>query len=266
MLQNVKILLNNLNQEIEFFLCASKQKERIHMPNLNKTERIPLCVRVYKQIYDKIKAEEYGDKLPGENQLAKDLGVSRSTLRQALAFLHDDGLIKNVHGIGNFIIRHSAKDRHSLEIISNPLYAIHNEKVKLQDFRFRLELDSQYTQEIFGKHSTAVVSCDRWYEHDSRTVGMIFTFLPIDSIDLLGINMQNEKEFYEFLDNGIYDVCDKSELEIKISSAGNLRYKMPGGEQCILAIETLYKDGKVVCHNKIYVPKLFANLRITRNK
>ena len=235
------------------------------MPIINKTERIPLCVKVYKQLYNMIKANEFGEKLPGENTLAKDLGVSRSTLRQALAFLHDDGLIKNIHGLGNFIIKEPKNEKlHDLNILSNPLYQIHQEDLSLQDFQFRLELDSQYTQEIFQKTSSAVVSCDRWYATGNRTTAMIFTFLPIDSIDELNIDMHDEDGFYNILNEEIYKICDRSSLEIKISSAGNLRYKMPGGEQCILAIETLYKNDRVICHNKIYIPKQFATLHLTR--
>ena len=37
-----------------------------------------------------------GSRLPGEIELSKMIGVSRSTLRQALSLLKDDGIIKNL--------------------------------------------------------------------------------------------------------------------------------------------------------------------------
>ena len=62
-------------------------------------------------------------------------------------------------------------------------------------------------------------------------------------------------------------ICTKSDLEIKISNAGTTitqKYKMFDSNQCVLIMETLYKDDKVICHNKFYIPKQFANIKISR--
>jgi GntR family transcriptional regulator len=42
-----------------------------------------------------------GDPLPAERQLAEQLGVARMTVRQAIAALAREGLIRSVHGRGN---------------------------------------------------------------------------------------------------------------------------------------------------------------------
>ena len=55
------------------------------------------------------------DRLPSEPDLARDLGVSRTTLRQALTLLQEDGLIKIIRGKGNFI----TKDSHYINTIPN---------------------------------------------------------------------------------------------------------------------------------------------------
>ena len=46
-----------------------------------------------------------GPKLPSEEDLANELGVSVITLREALRELHNDGYITKKHGSGNFIHR-----------------------------------------------------------------------------------------------------------------------------------------------------------------
>ncbi|MFT5356383.1 MAG: DNA-binding FadR family transcriptional regulator [Polyangiales bacterium] len=45
-----------------------------------------------------------GSMLPGERELSEQLGVSRLTLRSALASLQAEGLIEKVHGAGNRVL------------------------------------------------------------------------------------------------------------------------------------------------------------------
>lgn len=44
-----------------------------------------------------------GDKLPNENELAKELGVSRSTLREAIKILTTNGVLEIKRGKGTFV-------------------------------------------------------------------------------------------------------------------------------------------------------------------
>ena len=62
-------------------------------------------VKVYDQLFKKIQDGVYppGSKLPSEPNLAEQMGVSRMTLRRALALLQEDGLISNFQCKGNYI-------------------------------------------------------------------------------------------------------------------------------------------------------------------
>ncbi|MCL4459941.1 MAG: GntR family transcriptional regulator [Chloroflexi bacterium] len=44
-----------------------------------------------------------GSKLPSEQSLAEQLGVGRSTIREALATLEKEGIVTKKHGLGNFV-------------------------------------------------------------------------------------------------------------------------------------------------------------------
>ncbi len=48
---------------------------------------------------------ETGDRLPSEGEMAKMLGVSRNTLREAYVALENEGFIIRRHGIGTFVAR-----------------------------------------------------------------------------------------------------------------------------------------------------------------
>jgi GntR family transcriptional regulator len=53
-----------------------------------------------------IKSGRYpaGSQLPSEDQLAREFAISRVTLREALRFLENDGLIVRRHGAGTFVL------------------------------------------------------------------------------------------------------------------------------------------------------------------
>lgn len=235
---------------------------------MKKTAKIPLYVKTYENLFDKIKSSEFKNQLPSETDLSTQLKVSRTTLRQALALLQDDGLIKNLHGIGNFIVDpNKTNNNNTLEKLSNPLYQTHSETFDDYDISFNLVLDSEYTKELFHQRSSAIVSCERCYFKHKKPLAYIFTFLPINSIDLLNIDLNDKDSLFNALEDNIYKICTKSNLEIKISNAGTTitqKYKMFDSNQCVLIMETLYKDDTVICHNKFYIPKQFANIKISR--
>lgn len=72
-------------------------------PNLG--DRLPAHRRVATALIDAIEAGRYppGSRLPAEIDLAAEFGVSRGTLRQALASLRADGFIEAVPGRGSFV-------------------------------------------------------------------------------------------------------------------------------------------------------------------
>ena len=57
---------------------------------------------IYEQIADQ-KRYAPGDQLPSENELAHELGVSRTTLREAIRSLVAQGILEVTHGKGTFV-------------------------------------------------------------------------------------------------------------------------------------------------------------------
>ena len=64
-----------------------------------------LYLRVIEKLKSDIEDGVYteGDKLPSEFELAKQLGVSRATLREALRILDEENVVTRKHGVGTFV-------------------------------------------------------------------------------------------------------------------------------------------------------------------
>ncbi len=67
----------------------------------------PLYLRVRESIVEAIAKGELqpGDRLPGEAQLAQQMGISRATLREALRVMEEEGYVIRRHGIGTFVAK-----------------------------------------------------------------------------------------------------------------------------------------------------------------
>lgn len=78
---------------------------------------------LYKQVYEWIRSNIYdgnwetGKQLPPEPTLGNDLGVSRSTVRQALSLLIDEGICYQQQGKGTFVS--STRSRYELTLLTS---------------------------------------------------------------------------------------------------------------------------------------------------
>ena len=66
---------------------------------------LPLYQQIKNAIIEKIHSGEWqpGARIPSENQLAADLGMSRMTINRPLRELTAEGILKRVHGLGTFV-------------------------------------------------------------------------------------------------------------------------------------------------------------------
>ncbi len=82
-----------------------------------------------------------GDKLPNENDLAADLGVSRTTLREAIQYLRTQGILEIHRGKGTFVSTESVADE---EFGFDELNVMHIKIKDLYELRMMLEPDMAY--------------------------------------------------------------------------------------------------------------------------
>ena len=108
------------------------------------------------QIADKLLAdfragEKYGpgDKLPNENDLSEEYGISRGTLRESIRLLTAGGVLEVKRGIGTFVAK---------TLPENPvtdLFDIVNTHAKVKElYDFRLILEPESAMYMLKKQQT----------------------------------------------------------------------------------------------------------------
>jgi len=70
----------------------------------NNQERESPSQRTQRELGERIASAEQGEKLPPEPDLARQMGVSRSTLREAMRTFEAQGLLMRRQGAGTFVI------------------------------------------------------------------------------------------------------------------------------------------------------------------
>lgn len=90
----------------------------MHAITLDRTSPVPLYFQVAQQLERSIEAGELprGTRLSNEVALAERLGLSRPTMRKAMEYLVDKGLVVRQRGVGTRVV--SPKVRRSLELTS----------------------------------------------------------------------------------------------------------------------------------------------------
>lgn len=86
-----------------------------------RSDTRPLYIRAVDALYELLEDGAYqpGQPLPAEPELAAQLGVSRSTVREALSYLEKDGLIVRKQGVGTFVAPRSAQVSGGLERLAS---------------------------------------------------------------------------------------------------------------------------------------------------
>jgi GntR family transcriptional regulator len=70
-----------------------------------RPDRTPLSTQTQQYLLDLIEQGTYepGEQLPSEKELSVQLGIARSTLREALLNLEQEGIVIRRHGVGTFV-------------------------------------------------------------------------------------------------------------------------------------------------------------------
>src|SRR5574341_1029732 len=75
--------------------------------------------RLHESLRNLIASAHTGDRLPSEPELARQLGVSRATLREAMRTFETQGVIRRRQGSGTYVVHSSKVIESGLEILES---------------------------------------------------------------------------------------------------------------------------------------------------
>ena len=89
-----------------------------------------LTNRLHENLRNLIESTEPGDRLPSEPKLAKQMGVSRATLREAMRIFENQGIIHRRQGVGTFVVPPSQVIETGLEVLESILHQADRKQLK----------------------------------------------------------------------------------------------------------------------------------------
>ena len=162
----------------------------ITMRPLDRNGNIPLVYQLSEAIRDKIVQREYGlgEPIPTEDQLQKYYGVSRTTVRLALAKLVNEGYIRRQQGKGTYVNPQGLVTKGKPKSLSIDMFGVKSTtqiiqsagmKVRTEVLHFARELPSEGVAEKLGTNGKdPVLHFERVRYADDRPLVLEKSWIP----------------------------------------------------------------------------------------
>jgi GntR family transcriptional regulator len=122
-----------------------------------------------------------GDRLPAEPELARQMGVSRATLREAMRSFEGQGLIRRRQGVGTFVVGQSKVIETGLEVLESieHLASRIGLQVSMGDLTIEeVEADAEQGEALNVEVGAKLVKVSRVILTDGRPVAYLVDILP----------------------------------------------------------------------------------------
>lgn len=168
---------------------------------VDRTSPVPLYFQVARYIEDAIEA---GDLLPGarldnEIQLAEQLGLSRPTMRRAMQYLVDRGLLVRRRGIGTQVAHPKVKRSVELSSLWDDL-SRGGQEPSTTVLSIRTEpASSEPARQLGIPEGTPVVALERLRYAHGEPLARLRNFLPVDLAPTLTTEVLEQRGLYEVL-------------------------------------------------------------------
>lgn len=227
--------------------------------NMTDKEKIPSYVPIYNQLYADIMNGVYldGESLPGETALAKEYGVSRHTLRQALTILTEDGLIKKMQGKGSIITLKKKYFNPWQKELFNPMIEYAIDDVEIIDLNYNFAPPTEIASRKLNIESHEIlIASNNVYKSKERTIGHSFMQIPMKQIESLKLDLNNKDEVSKLINEIIFKMAYRANASVKTILAEDHVtnfLEVPEKTSILYIEEVLYNEEQIpICRCKFY--------------
>jgi GntR family transcriptional regulator len=139
--------------------------------------------RLQTQLASLLASSSPGERLPSEPDLARQLGVSRATLREAMRTFEGQGLIRRRQGVGTFVVSHTQVMESGLEVLESieSLAAKIGLNVSMGELKTtQIQAEKLEAEALAVEPGTALIKVSRVIQAENRPVAYLVDVLPED--------------------------------------------------------------------------------------
>lgn len=224
----------------------------------NKDDR-PLYQQTAEAVGKMLEQASPGTFLPSEPELAQQLGVSRSTLREALRLFEAQGMIIRRRGVGTYVAKPPQVIESGLEVLSSidTLAAQIGLEIEARNLEIVEKLaDSEEASWLGLPVGSPLIVIRRVIAADGRPVAYFYDCLPSEFLAPQEIANDFSGSVLSLLLERGTPPLDRSQAEIAAMPADTTIARSlgvhPGDVLLYLEARLLAQDGRVVDHSRSY--------------
>ena len=146
-----------------------------------KEEKLHPFQRLQTELAQLINTAENGSRLPAEPDLARQLGVSRATLREAMRTFEGQGLVRRRQGVGTFVVGQAKVIESGLEVLES-IETLANRiglPVSMGEMQvLDIQAGNDESEALHLKEGTPLVKVSRVIHAEDRPVAYLIDILP----------------------------------------------------------------------------------------
>ena len=182
-------------------------------------KRASLFVQIYDELYEAIINGTYKEDtmLPSEASLMEMYKVSRVTVRQALALLQEDGMVRSIQGKGTLVCGIPIQLPSGMETNSNPVYSSYRTLPDQVQTTSRVSLVTGYLKKRFMDRSLAALTVERTYTKEEKIMVYALSYIPVEAAEALQLDLTAEDLVKKFLEQDAYTRAKYIGVSIKMT-------------------------------------------------
>lgn len=244
--------------------------EQIPYLSQHAEKDVQLYVQIYDVLYELIRSGTAipGSIIPGENDLAAHFNVSRGTIRQALRYLEEDGLVVKRQGRGSEVTNLAKHQLGGLQEYTDVCREFCT--VPISDISLKWKytgVGHWLSEQLALSKGALLLSSEIVYHQKREAVALSQRLVPVSLLERFSVNPDDEAEMKTFLLDTLPQNIARSRTEIMVRTDTISDAIRSGGIPFLSVSEITYDaQDKPLAHFKNYLRSDCYRLYLNRHR